>query len=101
MLPARDGEPRGGIKRSSAAPNCSYFVNWTSVDDSMVWLLDVHTAGNYEVAIDYTCKVEDVGSLVELDCFWIRGLPAESNRDGIRRCIQTRTRCLGQMGKAR
>jgi hypothetical protein len=66
MLPARDGEPRGTIKRSSAAPNCSYFVNWTSVDDSMVWLLDVHTAGNYEVAIDYTCKVADAGSLVEL-----------------------------------
>ena len=66
MLPARDGEPRGGIKRSSAAPNCSYFVNWTSVDDSMVWLLDVHTAGNYEVAIDYTCKVADAGSQVEL-----------------------------------
>ena len=66
MLPARDGEPRGGIKRSSAAPNCSYFVNWTSIDDSMVWLLDVHTAGNYEVAIDYTCKVADAGSQVEL-----------------------------------
>jgi hypothetical protein len=66
MLPARDGEPRGAIKRSSAAPNCSYFVNWTSVDDSMVWLLDVHTAGKYEVAIDYTCKVADAGSLVEL-----------------------------------
>lgn len=66
ILPARDGEPRGGIKRSSAAPNCSYFVNWTSVEDSMVWLLDVNAAGNYEVTIDYTCKVADAGSLVEL-----------------------------------
>jgi hypothetical protein len=66
MLPARDGEPRGGIKRSSAAPNCSYFVNWTSVDDSMVWLLDVNSAGIYEVEIDYTCKEADAGSLVEL-----------------------------------
>ena len=66
MLPARDGEPRGGIKRSSAAPNCSYFVNWTTVDDSMVWLLDVHTAGNYEVTVDYTCKDADAGSQVEL-----------------------------------
>ena len=66
MLPARDGEPRGGIKRSSAAPNCSYFVNWTSMDDSMVWLLDVNTAGIYDVEIDYTCKEADTGSLVEL-----------------------------------
>lgn len=66
MLPARDGEPRGGVKRSSNAPNCSYFVNWTSKEDSMVWLLDVHTTGKYEVTIDYTCPVPDAGSLVEL-----------------------------------
>jgi len=66
MLPARDGEPRGGVKRSSGAPNCSYFVNWTSRDDSMVWLLDVHNAGRYEVTIDYTCKLPDAGSTIEL-----------------------------------
>ena len=68
MLPARDGEPRGGVRRSSAAPNCSYFVNWTSKEDSMVWLLDVHTTGRYEVVIDYTCPEPDVGSLIELTC---------------------------------
>jgi len=66
MLPARDGEPRGGVKRSSGAPNCSYFVNWTSRDDSMVWLLDVHTAGRYDITIDYTCRVPDAGSTIEL-----------------------------------
>lgn len=66
MLPARDGEPRGTVKRSSPAPNCSYFVNWTSKDDSMVWLVDVHTAGRYAVTIDYTCLDADVGSLIEL-----------------------------------
>ncbi len=66
MLPARDGEPRGGVRRSSGAPNCSYFVNWTSQDDSMVWLLDVHTAGRFEVTIDYTCPLPDAGATVEL-----------------------------------
>jgi arylsulfatase A-like enzyme len=66
MLPARDGEPRGEVKRSGGAPNCSYFVHWTSLDDSMVWLLDVHTAGRYEVTIDYTCPVADAGATVEL-----------------------------------
>jgi arylsulfatase A-like enzyme len=66
MLPARDGEPRGGVKRSSAAPNCSYFVNWTSQDDRMVWLLDVRAAGRYDVTIDYTCPVPDTGATVEL-----------------------------------
>jgi arylsulfatase A-like enzyme len=66
MLPARDGEPFGGVRRSSSAPNCSYFVNWTSQEDRMVWLLDVQTAGKYEVTIDYTCKVPDAGSTIEL-----------------------------------
>ncbi len=66
MLPARDGEPCGGVKRSSGAPNCSYFVNWTGKDDSMVWLLDVHTPGRYEVTVDYTCPLPDAGSTVEL-----------------------------------
>ncbi len=66
MLPARDGEPQGGVKRSSGAPNCSYFVNWTRPDDSMVWLLDVHTAGRYQVSVDYTCKIPDAGSTIEL-----------------------------------
>ncbi|SFJ55686.1 arylsulfatase [Planctomicrobium piriforme] len=66
ILPARDGEPQGGVKRSGTAPNCSYFVNWTSLADRMVWLIDVHTPGRYEVTIDYTCPESDAGSLVEL-----------------------------------
>jgi arylsulfatase A-like enzyme len=65
-LPARDGEPRGGVERSSGAPNCSYFVNWNSTDDSMVWSIAVRTAGRYEAAIDYTCPVADAGSTIEL-----------------------------------
>ena len=32
----------------------------------MVWLLDVHQAGRFEVSIDYTCKIPDVGSTIEL-----------------------------------
>jgi hypothetical protein len=66
MLPARDGEPRGEVRRSSPAPNSSYFVNWTSTEDKLVWRVDVHTAGRYAVTIDYTCPEGDAGSLVEL-----------------------------------
>ena len=66
QLPARDGEPRGGVERSSGAPNCSYFVNWTSMDDHMVWTIAVETTGRYEVSIDYTCPVADAGSTIEL-----------------------------------
>jgi len=65
-LPARDGTPRGTVERSSNAPNCSYFVNWTSTEDSLTWEVEVATAGRYAVAVDYTCPVEDAGAAVVL-----------------------------------
>jgi len=66
ILPARDGEPSGSVRRSAGAPNCSYFVNWKSTEDRMVWNLDVQTTGQYEVVIDYTCPLPDAGSTIEL-----------------------------------
>ena len=65
-LPARDGIPHGGVKRSGSAPNSSYFVNWTSKDDSMTWDIEVHTTGDYVVEIPYTCPEGDAGSIIEL-----------------------------------
>ncbi len=65
-LPARDGVPHGHIERSANAPNCSYFVNWTSIDDSMTWDIEIQTTGNYEVVIYYTCPEADAGSTIEL-----------------------------------
>ena len=65
-LPARDGVPRGGVKRSAPAPNCSFFVNWTNIADSMTWDIEVHTPGDYAVAIQYTCPERDAGSTIEL-----------------------------------
>jgi hypothetical protein len=65
-LPARDGVPHGGVKRSASAPNCSYFVNWTTTEDSVTWDIEVHTAGEYEVAIYYTCPEADASSTIEL-----------------------------------
>ncbi len=66
MLPARDGEPWGNVKRSASAPNSSYFVNWTSPGDAIVWNIKVITSGRYQVLLDYTCPVADAGSTVEL-----------------------------------
>jgi len=65
-LPARDGVPHGGVKRSAPAPNCSYFVNWTTTADRITWDIDVHTAGEYEATLFYTCAEADVGSAIEL-----------------------------------
>lgn len=65
-LPARDGVPHGNIQRSGKAPNCSFFTNWHSIDDSITWDIDVHTGGRYEVVVYYTCRPEDVGVLLEV-----------------------------------
>ena len=65
-LPARDGVPHGGVRRSASAPNSSYFVNWKSTADSLTWDIEVNTSGTYEVTIFYTCPVSDEGSTIEL-----------------------------------
>jgi len=66
MLPARDGEPRGQLRRSATAPNSSYFVNWTKPEDAAVWNVEVITAGSYVVTLDYACAADAVGTPLEL-----------------------------------
>jgi arylsulfatase A-like enzyme len=65
LLPARDGVPGGGVKRSAGPPNCSFFSNWTSKSDWMTWDIEVAESGQYTAEIYYTCRPEDVGSAVE------------------------------------
>ena len=65
-LPARDGVPHGGIRRSAGPPNCSFFTHWTNTDEEITWDIEVATAGRYEAVIYYTCAKEDLGSTVEL-----------------------------------
>ncbi len=65
-LPARDGVAHGHIKRSSGAPNCSYFTNWTSTDDSITWDVEVMTDGRYQAEVYYTAAAEDTGATLEL-----------------------------------
>ncbi len=65
-LPARDGVPSGGVRRSAGAPNCSFFTGWKDAGDRIAWDIEVATAGIYEAVIDYTCPAGDVGATVEL-----------------------------------
>jgi arylsulfatase A-like enzyme len=65
-LPARDGVPHGGVRRSASAPNCSFFTGWAKPDDRMTWEVEVNAAGRYEAVVHYTCPKADVGSAVEL-----------------------------------
>jgi hypothetical protein len=54
------------MRRSSKAPNSSYFVNWTKPADAAVWNVEVVTAGTYIVTLDYACPAESVGTPLEL-----------------------------------
>lgn len=66
QLPARDGIAHGTIKRSNRWPNDSFYMNWTSVNDSITWEVNVLESGTFEVFLYYTCKTEDVGTILEL-----------------------------------
>jgi arylsulfatase A-like enzyme len=68
QIPARDGVAHGGIKRSNRFPNCSYFHNWTSLEDSITWDVAVGATGTFEAELHYTCPVADIGSTVTLTC---------------------------------
>ena len=86
QLPARDGVPHGGVRRSANAPNCSFFQNWTRPEDSITWDIEVATAGRYEVVFYYTCPSADVGSTVELNFndSRIEGVVSEANDPPLR-----------------
>jgi arylsulfatase A-like enzyme len=65
-LPARDATESGGLKRSSGAPNNSYYSNWTSTSDSICWSVKVERKGRFEAIVYYTCAPENTGSSILL-----------------------------------
>jgi hypothetical protein len=66
QIPARDATAHGHIKRSNRYPNCSFFTNWISVEDSLSWQVEVPEEGKFRVQLYYTCPEGDEGSLVQL-----------------------------------
>ncbi|MFT7641262.1 MAG: arylsulfatase A-like enzyme [Pirellulaceae bacterium] len=68
QIPARDGVPHGEIERSNRFPNCSFFGNWTRVEDKITWDTEVLAGGTYEVEMHYACTKENVGSKIKLTC---------------------------------
>ncbi len=97
-LPARDGVPHGNVKRSASAPNCSFFQNWTSVDDSITWDIEVATAGRYEAIIHYTCPAGEVGSTIQLSFKGssIQGRVAEAHDPPLHGAEHDRVRRAGE-----
>lgn len=67
QIPARDASVGGkNIKRSNKYPNCSYFTNWVSLDDSLYWDIEVPATGEFSVKLEYALKKGDGGALMEL-----------------------------------
>jgi hypothetical protein len=66
QIPARDGKAHGQIKRSNRWPNCSFFTNWISQEDSITWQVEVPEEGSFKVSLYYTCPEGDVGSEFQL-----------------------------------
>ena len=66
QLPARDAVAHGNIRRSNRFPNCSFFSNWTDVEDFIAWEAEVLQSGEYAADIYYTCQSADVGAVLEL-----------------------------------
>jgi len=66
QIPARDGKAHGQIKRSNRFPNCSFFTNWISLEDSISWQVEVPEEGSFKVSLYYTCPEGDVGSAFQL-----------------------------------
>jgi arylsulfatase A-like enzyme len=65
-LPARDGQATGNIKRSSIHPNCSFFTNWSRMDEMIYWDVSIPETGTFRIHLYYTCAEENTGSTVSL-----------------------------------
>lgn len=61
-LPVQDALLSGKIKYSSIHPNQSHTENWVQNGDSIRWNLNINSAGNYMVEIQYGCPDDEIGS---------------------------------------
>ena len=66
QLPARDAAAHGNLKRSNKFPNCSFFANWRSPEDKLVWSGQALAAGKYEAELWYACPKKDLGATLRL-----------------------------------
>ncbi len=66
LLPARDADYHGNIRRSNRWPNCSFLTSWLVSGDYISWDINVQTAGKYRVTVHYTAPEWVVDTRLEL-----------------------------------
>lgn len=66
-LPAPEAKLQGTIQfQGKMGWANDYLVNWSSTKDLISWDLEVAQEDEYEIAIEYVCKAEQVGSNIEV-----------------------------------
>jgi len=65
-LPTPQSEFTGGLRFSGRHPNNAWLTNWTNIEATVEWELDVARAGKYEIGLQYLCPKADAGSRVEI-----------------------------------
>ncbi|MEM6978919.1 MAG: arylsulfatase [Planctomycetota bacterium] len=68
-LPARDGIAEGSIRRSNRFPNCTYFFDWTSEQDAILFDVDVLEAGTFDITMFYGAAPSAIGTTIEVTGF--------------------------------
>ncbi|MFM8399029.1 MAG: sulfatase-like hydrolase/transferase, partial [Pirellula sp.] len=67
ILPAQDGKCKGpSVRRSDTAPNCSFFMNIRTPEDTVFWDLEFLQPGSYSVWIHYTASESAVGRKLKM-----------------------------------
>lgn len=66
ILPARDATSVGRVQRSNRYPNCSYFSDWSSPNDAVVWDVEVVTPGTYAVTVFAAVSADAIGSEIRV-----------------------------------
>lgn len=65
-LPARDALLEGSVQRSNRHPNCTFITNWSSLEDKVIWPVEVLASGTFQVDLFYSCAKENVGTKMSL-----------------------------------
>jgi arylsulfatase A-like enzyme len=67
ILPSSEANGKGQIIRSNKHPNSSYFKQWRTSEDEVIWNIEVEKNGLFEVEFYYACSEFNIGSEVKLE----------------------------------
>ncbi|MGH9851998.1 MAG: sulfatase/phosphatase domain-containing protein, partial [Blastocatellia bacterium] len=65
-LPVPQSQFTGGLRYSGRHPNNAWLTNWTNIEATVEWELDVARAGKYEVGLQYLCPKNAAGARVRI-----------------------------------